>query len=66
MAIITCSSPEPSKRVIAYCEVCNKPLYKGDKVYENEISLEELIDHYCSMDCLLKEFEIEIITLGEE
>ena len=65
MIAITCSSPEPGKKILAYCEVCKKPMYQGRKVFKHDMT-DELTDHYCSMDCLLKEFEIEIITLGEE
>jgi|GEM_PF-3492559 len=47
------------KKPIAYCECCDKPLYKGDKVFKH------YIDYYCSSKCLLIEFYHEQITLGE-
>jgi len=40
------------KKPIAYCETCNKPLYKGDRKIKDEV--EHYYEyHYCSIDCFL-------------
>ena len=61
---ITCSSPE-EKKVLAYCECCVKPLYKGDKVIRDKIvdGILTYIDYYCSHKCFDRDIPVEIVTL---
>jgi len=70
MRLMTCSIPEPEKKVLAYCECCKKPLYIGDKIIKDDVE-----DYYCKIECLsqdysdiresIMEYSIKTITLEE-
>ena len=54
------------KKPIAYCECCDKPLYKGDKVIRDSLDF-IIVSYFCDMECLFNYYPmIETITLGEE